>query len=62
MKYILIPFLILIIINDDCIIDYNYEKESILKEELHTKTNDFLADTSYFQIMMLKVSRKNKTI
>jgi hypothetical protein len=23
---------------------YNYEKESLLKEELHTKTNDFLTD------------------
>jgi hypothetical protein len=26
---------------------YNYEKESLLKEELHTKTNDFLTDTIF---------------
>jgi hypothetical protein len=39
---------------------YNYERESLL-EELHTKTMISLL-TPYFQVMMLKVSEKNKTI
>jgi hypothetical protein len=40
---------------------YNYEKESLLKEELHTKTNDFLTDT-IFSSYDAKSPRKNKTI